>query len=147
MRRVIHRTLHDPDVAKFFHGALLFLAALTLLFSFAAPVQSANVTKPRPIDPLARDFAYCAGRASAEFDENFGDPELRALKTTLQELMAATLPSGEEARYENMRIAAKVAHMDLLHTARFAFDRDVAARAAQLAHQEFLACQRLMLGG
>lgn len=118
-------------------------AVLCLMATFAAPLRAA----PLPADdPLARQFAYCAGRLSAEA-QHHEDRELYALKEAMQELLAALMSPGSEPAYEELRIAGHVAQSDLLAVSRFSFDPREADRAKSLAAENMRQCRGMLLGG
>lgn len=113
------------------------------VMSLVSPVRAA----PLPADdPLARQFAYCAGRLSAEA-QHHEDRELYALKQAMQELLAALIAPEAEPAYEELRIAGHVAQSELLAVSRFSFDPREAERAEALAAENMRQCRGILLGG
>ncbi|AJE47902.1 hypothetical protein [Celeribacter indicus] len=119
-------------------GAALALAALCLP---AAPLRALP-----PDATLARDFAYCAGRLSAEAARTPRE-DIRALRDAMEDLLSAVVPPGETGAYEKLRIAGHVSQSGLLAEARFSLDHEVAERAARLADQRLAECRAMLLGG
>lgn len=120
-------------------------AALFLLVPvLASPALSAP---PLPADdPLARQFAYCAGRLSAEAQHK-EDRELHELKQSMQDLLAALIAPEAAPSYEKLRIAGHVAQSELLALSRFSFDEAEANRAAYLAAENIRICRGMLLDG
>ncbi|WP_434287874.1 hypothetical protein [Celeribacter sp. SCSIO 80788] len=119
------------------------LLALVLPALWSAPAQGA----PLPADnPLARDFAYCAGRLSAEAAHR-EDRELMALKREMQDLLAAVIAPEAAPSYEELRIAGHVSQTELLALSRFSFDMEEAHRAEALAESNIRQCREMLLGG
>lgn len=125
----------------------LALMLSTLIASFSSgPVQAGQTVLLPADNPLARQFAYCAGRLSAEAAHR-EDRDLNALKLSMQELLAALIDPNAAASYEELRIAGHVSQTELLAQSRFSFDKDVATRAAGLADQNIQKCRQMLLGG
>jgi hypothetical protein len=119
------------------------LSALLLSTLWSAAAQGAAL----PADnPLARDFAYCAGRLSAEAAHR-EDRELMALKREMQDLLAAVIAPEAAPSYEELRIAGHVSQTELLALSRFSFDMEEADRAAELAARNIRQCRAMLLGG
>ncbi len=121
-----------------------FTAAVFCLALFAPlPLHAA----PLPADnPLARQFAYCAGRLSAEA-QHHDDREIFALKQAMQALLDALIPPEATPAYEDLRIAGHVAQSTLLSVSRFSFDEEEATRAKALAEEKMRQCRGMLLGG
>lgn len=132
MPQVIHRL----SIRKTLFA--LLLSALWIPAAQSAPLPADN--------PLARDFAYCAGRLSAEASHR-EDRELMALKREMQELLAAVIAPEAAPSYEELRIAGHVAQTELLAMSRFSFDKSEATRAAELADLNIRQCRAMLLGG
>ncbi|SDF13843.1 hypothetical protein SAMN04488117_102386 [Celeribacter baekdonensis] len=115
------------------------LSALSLCA--ATPLQAL----PAAASPLARDFAYCAGRLSAEAQHR-EDQSLNELKHAMQELLAAVIAPEEAEAYEELRLAGHVAQSELLALSRFSFDQGEADRASQLAQDSIRHCRAMLLG-
>lgn len=96
--------------------------------------------------PLARDFAYCAGRLSAEAQHR-EDRNLYDLKRAMQELLDAIIAPEEIPEYERLRIAGHAAQSELLAVSRFSFDPIEAMRARDLADESIRHCRAMLLGG
>ncbi|WP_167600097.1 hypothetical protein [Celeribacter sp. HF31] len=111
--------------------------------AFATPLRAAPVPAD---DPLARQFAYCAGRLSAEA-QHHEDRELYALKEAMQELLAALISPESGPAYEELRIAGHVSQSELLAVSRFSFDPREADRAKALAAENMRQCRGILLGG
>jgi len=131
-RRVIHRQ------------ARISLAIMSALLSALSLCTAAHAL-PAATSPLARDFAYCAGRLSAEAQHR-EDPRLNELKHAMQELLAAVIAPDEAAAYEELRLAGHVAQSELLALSRFSFDQGEADRATQLAQDNIRHCRAMLLG-
>ncbi|WP_066705491.1 hypothetical protein [Celeribacter ethanolicus] len=108
--------------------------------------QSDPPVDPRADNPLARDFAYCAGRLSAEAAHR-EDRELMALKRAMQDLLAAVIAPETAPSYEELRIAGHVSQTELLALSRFSFDTEEAHRAETLAESNIRHCRNMLLGG
>lgn len=118
-------------------------AVMLCVMSLVSPVRAA----PLPADdPLARQFAYCAGRLSAEA-QHHEDREIYALKEAMQELLAALISPESGPAYEELRIAGHVSQSELLALSRFSFDPREADRAKVLAAENMRQCRGMLLGG
>lgn len=101
---------------------------------------------------LARTFAGCVGRMSAEMEHAWltSDPaaaEFEGKRQAFLALLDATLPKGREADALNHRIEAKMAHASLLTVATFADRNDRADQARMRAAWHRTACNTLLLDG
>ncbi|SFJ17334.1 hypothetical protein [Celeribacter neptunius] len=141
--KTLFLTPRQPIAARL--GLVLFLTLLLTSFSFSFSLIPAHAASLRADNPLARNFAYCAGRLSAEAQDH-QDRELLALKSAMQELLSAVIAPEAAPAYEELRIAGHVAQSQLLAAARFSFDEDEAARARELAADHLRQCRAMLLG-
>ncbi|MCA0043103.1 hypothetical protein [Celeribacter litoreus] len=95
---------------------------------------------------LARHFAYCAGRLSADA-AHFEDHDLYLLKEQMLDLLAATIDPADAETFEELRIAGHVAQSELRATTRFSFDQAKAERAETIASEQLTQCRSMLLGG
>ncbi|SFJ17291.1 hypothetical protein SAMN04487991_1584 [Celeribacter neptunius] len=122
--------------------------AATLIASDAAcPAQALPA---RSIDPLVREFAYCAGRLSAEMEHQWLLSDPASDRTAVQRramlsLLEAASPPDQGRDLLHLRISAKFAHADLLRRASFDPDPESANRARLRAEVELAHCLALIL--
>jgi hypothetical protein len=114
----------------------------------AAPAVAAPATPQE----LARTFADCAGRYSAEAEHLWltgtADPARTERRRNdfadLTEAIAPDLPGDLAATLLGLRVSAKAAQRHLLETASFATRTSERQRAAALASGFIAACDRLL---
>ena len=110
------------------------------------PVVAVALT-PAPLPELARLFATCTGRMSAELADRWlmgGDAEgVERLRDTLADLAEAATPPGHEVAARALRIEARAAHADLLMQAQFGAHPRMRDRAAQTAARLAAPCRAL----
>jgi hypothetical protein len=117
-------------------GLEIFLAALAVGIVTGSPGAT---------DPLARDFALCAGRYSALVEHQWlvdgpASESSARMRDTFVDLAGAVAGPEGAAEVLNWRIEAKVAHGALLSRAWLARDSLAENRSAQL----LLACADLI---
>ncbi len=122
---------------RVFH-ALTFAVLLTCGPLAAAPGTTSS--------PLARSFAYCAGRLSADA-AHFEDRDLLHLKQMMQDMLSAVIDPTEAEAYEALRIAGHVAQSELRAIARFSPDAARATEADTLASDMLAECRSMVLAG
>ena len=130
------RTLSRPALTA-------LMVCITAAPTFAAPAT--------PLE-LARTFADCAGRYSAEAEHLWltgsADPARTERRRNdfadLTEAIAPDLPGDLAAEMLGMRVSAKAAQRQLLDAATFATRAGERQRAAALASGFIAACDRLL---
>lgn len=123
------------------------LKRLALAISACAALPSHAMT---PID-LPYEFATCAGRYSAMMEHawlmRLPEAETYAkMRSAFISLLEATDDGPEKIRL-GQRIDAKVAQANLLRTATFQSDADLARMAREQSDLSLAMCRRLVLGG
>ncbi len=132
--KVIHR-----------RNACLPRAAATLL---ALWVAASPVLALSPQE-LARSFAYCAGRlsAQAQAETTPDSAQLIRLSQDMDDLLAATIAPEDRVYFERLTRAGRVAQIELISLAQYSFDADEAAQADRLARHQIAQCRAMVLGG
>lgn len=121
-------------------GVLKTLAAVLFVLPFHAVAQ---------ID-LAREFANCTGRYSAELEHAWliGNPEADELarrRELFEQMLDAVAPPASAADMLNLRVEAKFAHARMLSLADFSQKDADAAWARRRASIEIGYCASLIL--
>lgn len=103
------------------------------------------------ISDLTRQFAYCAGRLSAqmEFQWLMSDPasdRTQSERAAMIGLVEAVAQPGQGKALLNLRIEAKQAQARLLSQALFHDDREIQLHAKERAENELAQCRSLLLG-
>lgn len=126
--------------------AVILAAAPPALAETRGPVVAVALT-PAPLPELARLFASCTGRMSAELADRWlmgGDAEgVERLRDRLADLAEAATPPGHEVAARALRIEARAAQADLLMIARFGAHPRIRERAAQTAARLLAPCRAL----
>ena len=120
--------------------------------SFGLALTIVPVGAAEALDDLTREFAYCAGRYSAEMEHAWllSDPAAdvsEGKRAAFVELLDAVAPVGSGRSVLNYRISAKVAHAALLSRASFAEDSEIQENARIQARRHLGACDRFLLQG
>jgi hypothetical protein len=122
-------------------GLETFLAVLTLGLT-AGPARA---------DPWLHHFATCAGRLSAQMQEQWmfdgpGSEQTEAQLAAMVSLMEASMAPGNGRQALGWRVNAKVVQRALLHQARFSQDTRIAKTAAARAEALTAECRAMLLG-
>ncbi len=122
-------------------AGLWALAALSAL--------SPQPLRAAPVEGVTRIFAICAGRFSAQLEQDwlFSDPGSDATerqRDQMIDLLDAVSPADAQDRVLMLRLQAKRAHARLLSQAVFSLDGPIAARAARQADKLLRQCSALM---
>lgn len=104
------------------------------------------------LDDLTREFAYCAGRYSAEMEHSWliGDPsadEQAERRASFVALLEAIMPEESGPSVLDHRISAKVAHAALLARASFAEDTETRDQSRVRAARLIRSCDGFLLQG
>ncbi|GAA3854693.1 hypothetical protein [Celeribacter arenosi] len=121
-----------------------YVAAIAMLSTFGTAVEA------RPFDPLTREFAYCAGRLSAqmEFQWLISDPasdRTVAQRSAMVTLLESVMDPDRKPDVMHLRISAKMAHSALLTRAHFSPNSEIALHAHRRATAEIGTCLSLIL--
>ena len=119
---------------------------------FGLALMILTVGGSQALDDLTRDFAYCAGRYSAEMEHAWlmsdtASDVPEAKRAAFVELLEAVAPEGSGSSVLHYRISAKAAQSALLARSSFAGDADIAENAREQAASLVRACDRFLLQG
>lgn len=138
-------------------AAYVIAALSAVIFTAASPARgqprdqlTTVALSPAPLDDLARAFAICTGRMSAELADRWlmgdGGAEIEALRDRLAELTEAALQPQSAIEARALRIEARAAQADLLSRARFGLQPRIRERAAETAARLIAPCRALGAG-
>lgn len=134
------------------------MAAIATMHTAPAQAERQNASMSPPsseitpaLPPIARQFAYCAGRLSATMEHQWLllDPNSKQTedrREAMISLLDAVTPTPLAHKTLDLRIAAKMAHARLLTLASFNTDRHSADVAQRRADAQLGACVSLLLG-
>lgn len=128
--------------------AVILAAAPPALAENRGPVVAVALS-PAPLPELARLFASCTGRMTAELADRWlmgGDAEaVERLRDNLADLAEAATPPDHEVAARALRIEARAAQADLLMIARFGAHPRMRERAAETAARLVTPCRGLVV--
>ena len=107
---------------------------------------------PAGAEPLTQIFASCTGRFSAELEHAWlmGNPDadlFAVRRARFEDLLNASADEGDATHLLNVRIAAKVAHAQMLTVADFSGDSDELDWARRRLDSEIGYCTSFLLDG
>lgn len=119
-------------------------------FIAALPAPALPVWDSITSAPLLREFAYCAGRFSAELEfswmfSEINSDQIARERLAMISLLEAVTPPENGPEVLHLRLVAKVAHAELLTRMWFGTGPDEAAIAQQRAEVEIAHCRAMIL--